>query len=438
MLKSLPQLLRRILSDRRGNIAVLTALAMPVLAGSVGLGAEVASWYGAKREMQNAADSAAIAAATNASDNFEQEGRAVAARYGYRDGQNNVTVTVEDGVPCPTGGADCYRATVSRVRPLLLAQLVGFQGRQSLDGAAATRISATAVAVQALAPREYCVLALAGSGAQGIRANGTPNAELSGCSVMSNTSARCTGHGLNADYGDAAQSSDGCGRRNNSNVPPISDPYAHLASAIPAQSCGTYYWAPDKKKDPALPSSNHLHGMMDFGVKHICGDAQANGPVLINQPNSILVIHGGRLDLQGYTLETRPGASLTIIFTGEHFSQHDHIPMGGGMLDIAAPTSGPWKGVAVYQDPALTQGVDITEAGNSPAWSITGLVYLPHADVAFSGVVNKASNGASCFALVTDTLLVNGTGQILAHGECPQAGLPLPESDVPSRGKLLS
>jgi hypothetical protein len=51
--------------------------------------------------------------------------------------------------------------------------------------------------------------------------------------------------------------------------------------------------------------------------------------------------------------------------------------------------------------------------------------------------VNKASNGKSCFVLVADSLLVNGTGNILAHGECPQAGLGMPSSPQPSRGLLV-
>ena len=54
---------------------------------------------------------------------------------------------------------------------------------------------------------------------------------------------------------------------------------------------------------------------------------------------------------------------------------------GDGTLDFNAPTTGPWKGIAIYQDPNLTTGVDISEAGNTPTWKITGMVYLPHASV---------------------------------------------------------
>ncbi len=99
-------------------------------------------------------------------------------------------------------------------------------------------------------------------------------------------------------------------------------------------------------------------------------------------PGSVLVIRNGRLDTNGHTLQTAPGSALTIIFTGPDLSgTYIHIPTGGGTLDFQAPTSGTWKGMAIYQDPALTKGVDISEAGNSPTWKITGIVYLPHSSV---------------------------------------------------------
>jgi hypothetical protein len=58
--------------------------------------------------------------------------------------------------------------------------------------------------------------------------------------------------------------------------------------------------------------------------------------------------------------------------------------------------------------------------------------------VTFSGAVNKSSNGASCFVMVADNVTINGTGSILAHGGCAQAGLTMPSSQVPGRGRLVS
>ena len=93
--------------------------------------------------------------------------------------------------------------------------------------------------------------------------------------------------------------------------------------------------------------------------------------------------------------------------------------------------------MAIYQNPALTAGVDVSAAGNSSTWDITGLVYQPNANDTFSGAVNKSNNGQSCFAMVVNTVTINGTGSILEHGGCPAAGLSLPTGQSPDRGQLV-
>jgi hypothetical protein len=433
-------LLRRFARSRRGNVAVVTAISLPVVIGALGIGAEGASWMATKRAMQGAADAAAIAAATNAGGNFDVEARAVAARYGYQNGVNGVQVSATKGVPCPAaaGAGPCYAVSVSATRPILLAQVVGYGGDTVVGGAPAKIIKATAIAVQGDSTRAYCLLALGTSGsAPALHTNGAPFANFSGCNVMSNNGATCNGHNLQADVGDAHGVNSGCGVVQHSNVRPATDPYAELADDIPPNPCSSYPQAPTKKNSPALPASNLVAGAVGWsGVQAVCGDLQLTGDATIGA-NTTLVIYNGDLDLNGHTLQTAQGVGATIIFAGTNGGGYTHVPTGGGVLDIAAPTSGPWSGVALYQDPGLSSGTDISAAGNSPTWDITGVAYFPHAGVTFSGAVSKASHGSSCFAMVANTILINGTGSIFAHGECDKAGVTLPTSQVPSRGALV-
>lgn len=430
---------RRLRRDRRGNVAIISAMILPVLMGSFGLGAEVASWYANQRAMQNAADTAAIAAASNATANYATEAKAVAAHYGFTDGQNGVSITASSGVTCPDGSSGCYSVTIAKSFPLILAEFVGYSGDATLNGAPAKRIHATAVATVATIQRPYCLVALGQSGTT-IRSNGAPFADLSGCNLMSNGDATCNGHNLGADVGDAHGLNSGCGVTQESHVPLLSDPYSGLASNIPPDPCGgSYPQLPSKKKSPSLPASNQFAGNYSWGsVVTVCGDMQLTGPVTISNSNgpTTLVIYNGDLDVSGYKLSTAAGAGLTVIFAGDN--SYSHVPTGGGTLDFAAPTSGTWSGVALYQDPSLTSGVDIASAGNSPTWDITGLVYLPKASVTFSGAVDKASNGQSCFVMVVNNITINGTGSILAHGQCAQAGLTMPSNPVPGRARLVS
>jgi Flp pilus assembly protein TadG len=431
--------IRRFLGDRRANVAIIFGILSPVLIGGAALGFETSYWYVGQRNLQNAADAAVLAAATNASSNYDTEASAVAAQYGYTNGTNNVTVTSSNAATCPTGTTGtCYSVTISEKVQLYMMQVVGYQGNTTVGGAPGVTLAATAIAVQGTQPRNYCLLAL-GTVGTALLGNGSPKANFSGCSVMSDANATCHGGDLLADYGDAHLTSNNCGVVPESNIPLVSDPYSGLASNIPNNTCSSYPQEPSKHNDPALPSSNLWTGSKSLsGNVQVCGDLQLTGNVTIDAPsNAVLVIENGQLDTNGYTIQTTSGSGVTIVFSGTANSGSTHGPTGGGTLDIAAPTTGNWKGVALYQDPNLTDGVDLSAAGNSPTWDITGLVYLPNSAVTFSGAVNKSSNGSSCFAMVVKDITINGTADIWAHGGCAGAGLTMPTGQAPGRGQLV-
>ena len=429
----------RLRADQRGAVAVTMGLLFPVLVGGLGVGFEISNWYLKTRSMQNAADAAAVAAAGNGSSNYDLEAKAVVAQYGFVDGSNNITVTASNTATCPAGGSTCYSVTITGVVPLYLAQVVGYKGDITVNSAQQKTIKQVSVAERTIAPAPVCLLALANSGAQGIRSNGAPNANMTGCNVMSNTTATCNGSNLQANVGMAYGTNNGCGNRQISNVPKVSDPYSALASSIPTNTCASYPQEPKKKNDPSLPTSNQWLGPQPLsGYKQICGDLQLTGNATISAPDgAVLVIENGQLDTNGFTLSTASGSALTIVFSGTNGGNYIHAPTGGGTLNFNAPTTGPWSGVAIYQDPTLTSGVDISAAGNSPTWNITGLVYLPNSNATFSGAVNKSSYGASCFVMVVNTVLINGTGSILESGGCAAAGLSMPAAQIPSRGQLV-
>jgi Flp pilus assembly protein TadG len=457
--RSCLRIFRRLLDlhrDRRGNVTVMMGFLLPPLIGTFGLGYEVANWYLTTRSMQNAADSAAVAAATNGTSSYATEAQAVAAQYGFTDGINNVTVSASNTAACPGGGNTCYSVTITRTVPLFLAQVIGYPGNATLTNNSqqvpAQQLTSIAVATQSSIQVPLCLLALGTSGAQDIVTNGNPHANMSGCSVMANTSARCNGGNLGAPYGLAHVTDSGCGVVQVSGVPQVADSYAALTTNIPSNalsSCGgSFPQAPVHHNDPALPSSN----IWDAGTRSlsgnvvVCGDLQLNGDVTIDAPaGAVLIVENGQLDTAGHTLRTSSGSGLTIVFSGSNSGSYTHAPTSSvnnaGTIDIAAPTSGNWRGIAMYQDPNLTNGVSMSAAGNSPTWDISGLIYMPHSTVTLSGAVNKSSNGQACFVMVMDSITINGTGDVLSGNtpaNCSAAGVNLPYATVPGRGQLVS
>ena len=418
--------------DRRGSTAILFALAMPMLIGALGIGFEVSNWYMVQRGMQNAADAAVLAAASNGGANYDVEGKAVAAQFGFTNGVNNVGVTVLQNVACPGGGNTCYSATITNSVPLYLSPVVGYAG----SGGGKKNLVAAAIAKIGTIPRPYCLLALASSGTTtAITTSGAPSPNLAGCSVKSNTSANCNGHDLGADYGDAVGTDSGCGKVQNSGLPASIDPYSGLAANIPADTCAGSY-----PQEPSVSVSTWSGTKNLSGNVMICGDLKLTGNVTVNAPSSgaVLVIFNGQLDTNGYRIQTSSGSGLTLVFTGSIGGSYIHAPTGNGILDITAPTSGPWSGVMIYQDPKLTSGVDISAAGASPSWNITGLVYLPHSSVTLKGAINKSSYGGSCFVAVVDNLVMKGSANIVPKGGCVAAGLTMPTGSAPGRGQLVN
>src|SRR3954468_3868142 len=120
-------------TDERGAVAVIMGVLMVPLVGALAIGFEVSNWFLVTRAMQNAADTAAIAAATNAGSNYDVEAKAVAAQYGFVDGNNNVSIAVSNTATCPGGTNTCYSVTISGFVPLLLSQVVGYQGNTRLN-----------------------------------------------------------------------------------------------------------------------------------------------------------------------------------------------------------------------------------------------------------------------------------------------------------------
>lgn len=439
--------LRRLRKDERGAVGVVMGFLLIPLVGFLALGFEVSNWYMITRGMQNAADAATIAAATNNGANYDVEARAVAATYGFVNGINNVTIGISNTATCPvTGDQNCYSVSISGYTPLLLSQVVGFQGAGNINGSLQKQLSAVAIA-KAGSPADICLLALASSGTSpAIQTNGAPTANLNGCNSMSNTGAQCNGHNLGIGISFAVGSNNGCGAKQVLH-PTMPDPYLSQISGnianFPANPCTSYpqETTHGNKSSGGTPLTGTLN--LSSGNNFLCGDQLLTGNVTVNTPvgqSAVLIIENGQLDLNGNTFQTSQGSALTIVFTGSNTGGFQHAPRDntggpGGVLDITPPTTGPWAGIAIVQDPSLTDAngaLDVSSAGNSPTWNITGLIYMPHASITLKGAIDKSTNGNSCLVMVADNFQISGTGGFLKADplQCKSAGLTPPQATV--------
>jgi len=437
--------LRRYGRDRRGNISSVVALLIIPLAGVIGIATETGNWFLIQRSAQNAADSAVLAAGQNdyinpSGTSYIAEGRSVASNFGFVNGASSTTVTPQKSQPCPLPltGSNCYKVTITRSVPISLTRIVGYSGT---GGTNTQSITATATAGPINIITEYCILSLSGSGT-GIRINGGPNVNLAGCNIASNSSGasnpnqatNCNGQNpLGATVSAVGFADVNCGAAAYSGISPIADPYAHYATDNPGDltdTCGGVY------------TPQNWNGVLTGAVTRRCGNQILTADITIGSGNNVIVIQNGSLDLNGHTISTTGTAGLSLVFNSPAGTA-DIVPFATntGTLNYAAPTSGTWSGVAIYQNRANGSTAVTSQIydGNKPTWDITGIVYMPWVDLQFKGIVNKSSSGYSCFVMVTYSLLISGNGAIYANpmSQCVQAGVTSPSNTVTTRITLI-
>jgi Flp pilus assembly protein TadG len=447
--------LRRAIADRRGAVSPLMTLLLIPLMGVFAVGVETGTWYVFHRSQQNAADSSVIAAAEKGGSGYSSEAQTVATKYGYTDKVNNVTVGVTTPA-CPTGvgslvpGTACYQVAVTRNVPLYLASLVGYSGDTTVNGGQAKTIQAQATAGTVFSNQTYCMRAKQDITLDG--GGGPPN--FNGCSAVAGHDLKC--NGTNADkgmlYGDAGNSNvnNSCGGIPRSGETLQTDPVAtQVSNALKKLSPSTC---------PAVSNITTIQqGAVNCFTPTTSGGSIALGNASITKidvtgQNTIIVIKDGGLNLNGNTLETVQSGlvygSLTLVFQGTTKSS---VITGSGSLNIGAPTSGDWSGIAIAEDPALIGAnnngsactsngksgngnscpQDLDFGGNTPNLYITGAVYAPNATFNVHGAINKAT-APFPYCIVIDSMYINTAGLLTIYNDntnnpptkdCRKAGL---------------
>jgi uncharacterized membrane protein len=144
MALSIAHYLRHSLSRRRGSVAIQVGILMTVLLGMASLGMEIPFLIFRQRQMQSAADAAALGAAVALARGYPAiatEGQGIAAASGFTNAKAGVTVAIDNPPKSGayTANAAAVEAVISQPQTLKLA---------GLFGAPAFKLSARAVALQ--------------------------------------------------------------------------------------------------------------------------------------------------------------------------------------------------------------------------------------------------------------------------------------------------
>src|SRR5215210_5846702 len=114
--------MKKLWRDRRGNALIIAAGALPLVIGSAGLASDTIQWTLWKRQLQRAADSAAIAGSL-ARFQSETVGNAVTTDLGKN---NHVWMSLLSGYPLTTQPANTTTYTNAVKVELRIQQSLGF------------------------------------------------------------------------------------------------------------------------------------------------------------------------------------------------------------------------------------------------------------------------------------------------------------------------
>jgi Flp pilus assembly protein TadG len=383
--------------SERGNIAIMTAVMMPLVVSAAAFGAETTYWYHSQLELQHAADKAAYAAALEkkAGSNFstiEAAAAATAIANGYHPG----TLVIQ--MPPTTGthqNSSSVEVDLTQSIPRYFTAI--FENDPVVEQARAVASTQTA--------SKACILALHPNASRAAQFSGSSDVTFNNCIVMSNSSAsdavRVQGAAkvhvdCFATVGDVYMTSGAyltCASPI-THTSAAADPYLGLAEPTATGSC---------KSDSGSSLSPGRY----------CSGMTLKNTVTL-QPGTYY-ISGGDFKVNANANVTGNGVTLYLA-SGSRVSMN-----GNTTVKLSAPTSGTYSGILFYG--ARTGSVSSNTFNGGAASRFTGAIYFPNGDVTYNG--NFAGNGG-CTQIVART--IDWTGNTTINQNCSAYGM----SDIPA------
>lgn len=389
--------LRRLWRDRRGNAMIIAGAGLPMLIAAAGLGVDTFALSVLKRQMQRAADSGALAAAYAKAQNQDitiavdkdVDINAIEDRL-------NTTPVVESA---PTAGSFAGDDQAVRVKLSAngTAPFINFFLRRTI----ALNVEATARVEDS---GEYCIVSLYdGDDEAGIDISGDANLNL-GCGMKTNAQGDSafivTGNSeINADPLAAAgtvPASDNipAGTTVLNNQTPQPDPFEDIPDP---PDCTTIIEYDDETTLNPTPDGTCLE---NFDV---------DGPLTLASGTYYLT---GDVSF-GVAAEIT-GTDVVLVMTGTGGEAGDLSINAQASVNLTAPTTGTYDGVALYRDRRTDPSNQYITFNGGADFSVQGAIYMPTTRIRMNGNFGAE---AQCLNFVAYIVDVNGGGDI--DNECP-------------------
>jgi hypothetical protein len=375
---------KKSLSEESGQVLVVAMLSITALMGFMALATDVGILFWSRRNMQTAADAAAIAGALDylyngSSTSAQAAGKAASSANGVTDGTGSAVVTIN--IPPsfgPSAGNSGYvEALVSELKPTFFMGMFGVHS-VTVGGRA---VAGTPTYGNA------CIWLMANSGTA-LYLQGSYNIMATDCGIYVNSPSSnalsVTGNGgtLNALFLDVVGSSTSIHATNPTaptlNAAPRKSPWGNLTGPNPSTGSGCTsvvnaanvtltgtIAGPGAGKTvcytKAVTLSNLTVGSGTLGTT-IAGDTVTSSAGTLVFGNGVTI--SGTVTVYGGTIDVYSGS----------FNQPSNT-----LVNVIAPTSGTYNGIAIMQPATNTQQLQVQFGSNNQV--LDGYIYAPGAQV---------------------------------------------------------
>lgn len=418
------KLFKRLWNDERGNALIIAGASLPLIMGAAGLASDTIQWALWKRELQRAADSAAIAGVM-----AKAQGNSYSSAVDIDLARNNdvAGITINKDVSsAPNAGA--YTSDVNAVRVSLGAQYKLSFSSMFMSAAPTITASATATIVPS---GDYCVVSLIKTNKTGINMSGNANVDL-GCGMITNSTSMNAAVAAGSSTVDAspiaAVGGIDAGGNWSDDVQLLpftleqADPFASVNPPTPSD-CKQF------KNYLGAGDDNKIGGTVDLSDDHAAGGTyciEENGSGVLDIQGdvtlgpAVYVLNATSLKMSASATGKPPKLTCngcTIVLTSSSTANPDStigtVDLQGGILNLTSPTSGPYKGISIYQDRRAAYDVVNKINGNSGSY-FEGAFYFPKQTLVFNGT---AGVELTCVQMVSYVVEFSGTSDI--ENTCP-------------------
>ena len=414
------KLFSKVWNDDTGNVLVIMGATMPLLIGAAGLATDTVQWTLWKRQLQRAADSAAIAGVYERLEVGANSTKVSAAVTKDLSINQHTGIALNTGFPKTHLLAD-DGTKVQRVRvELQVSRPLSFSG-MFMSSAPAIYAEATAASVPGT--DAYCVVSLEDTSETGITGSGNAGVEMD-CGMITNSiatnSAIAKGSvkmkaSVIASVGGIQKSDNWEVRKYDPYVSKMKDPYANIDPTTAEMKCQAQKIVVQGGQNVTTtelvqltPTTYASSPKTAGGDKVNCfsGLSVSPGETLALDPG-IYYISGGDVNIQG----TVTGNDVTIVLT--NMDPISTAPIGNftmnasGVLNIDAPNTGKYAGIAVFQDRRATTSKkgSPNKVNGSSAGQVIGALYFPKQGLTYNG---DGTTTAICTRFVTRRITFSG------------------------------